>query len=122
PLLTSATVARGGWALDEVAGTRRFGAGLPFALAAAPLVAVLADRLLAVAVARRGARLGVELAAAALALVVWGRPIAIAPIDDPLVTAVPPPAGSPDVILLVPDPTRADPLSTYGYARQAARP
>src|SRR5256884_142189 len=44
-LLTSATVALGGWALDEVAGTRHFGAGLPFALAAVPLAAVLADRL-----------------------------------------------------------------------------
>src|SRR5712692_6418565 len=55
-LLTSATVALGGWALDELAGTRHFGAGLPFALAAAPLAAVLADRLLAVAVARRGVR------------------------------------------------------------------
>src|SRR5438876_1186742 len=120
-LLTSATVALGGWALDELAGTRPFGAGLPFALAAVPLAAVLADRLLAVAVARRGARLGVELAAAALALVVWGRPITTAPIDDPLVTAVPPPAGSPDVILIVLDTTRADHLSTYGYARETSR-
>ena len=120
-LLTSATVALGGWALDEVAGTRHFGAGLPFALAAVPLAAVLADRLLAVAVARRGTRLGVELVAAALALVVWGRPIATAPIDDPLVTAVPPPAGSPDVILIVLDTTRADHLSTYGYARETSR-
>src|SRR5439155_1383143 len=76
---------------------------------------------LAVAVARRGVRLGVELAAAAVALVVWGRPIATAPVDDPLVPAVPPPAGSPDVILIVLDTTRADHLSTYGYARETAR-
>ena len=116
-LLTTAAVALGGHALDELAGTRRFGAGPTFALAAAPLAAVLADRLLAAVVARRGARLAVELAAAALAVAVWGRPIGTAPIDDPLVTAVPPPAGAPDVILVVLDTTRADHLSTYGYAR-----
>src|SRR5438132_9445647 len=120
-LLTSATVALGGWALDELAGTRHFGAGLPFALAAAPLAAVLADRLLAVAVARRGVRLGVELAAAALALVLWGRPIATAPIDDPLVPAVPPPARSPDVILILLHPPRADHLSRYSPALDPSR-
>src|SRR5712664_1616375 len=109
------------YALCRIYDPPGLGTEAAFALAAVPLAAVLADRLLAVAVARRGARLGVELAAAALALVVWGRPIATAPIDAPLATAVPPPAGSPDVILIVLDTTRADHLSTYGYARETSR-
>ena len=120
-VLTSAAVALGGFALDELAGTRRFGVAPTFALGAVPLVAVLADRLLALAVGRRGARFALELAAAALALVVWGRPLQTTPIDDPIVTAVPPPAGSPDVVLVVLDTTRADHLSTYGYARETSR-
>jgi arylsulfatase A-like enzyme len=118
-LLATVSVALAGFALDEVAGSRRWSAVLPLALAAVPLAAVLADRILALVVRGRGARLGLELAAVGVAALVWGRPISTAPLVDPIVTGVPP-AGAPDVILAVMDTTRADHLSTFGYARDTA--
>ena len=119
-LLTTIAVAVGGFTLDEAMGGRKFGAGLPLVLAVVPLAAVAADRLVGLLLRRRAARLAVELAAFALAAVVWGRPLATAPIDDAIVTAVPPPAGVPDVILVSLDTTRADHLSTYGYGRNTS--
>lgn len=92
----------------------------PLVIASFPLVAVVLDRLLGLAVSRRGARLALELAAAVVAGLVWGRPLSFAPLIDPVVTAVPPPAGTPDVILVSLDTTRADHLSTYGYARETS--
>lgn len=119
-VLTSAAVAFGGFAVDELAGTRRWGSAPLLLSALLPLAAVLGDRLLGAVVRRRGVRLAAEVGVAALALVVWGRPLVVAPIDDPIVTAVPPGAGAPDVILVVLDTTRADHLSTYGYARDTS--
>jgi arylsulfatase A-like enzyme len=119
-LLTTVAVALGGWAVDEAMGGRRLGPALPFVLALVPPAAVAADRAVALAVRRRPARLGLELAAAGLAALVWGSPLATAPLDDPIVTAVPPPAGAPDVILVTLDTTRADHLSTYGYGRETS--
>src|SRR5207244_8465506 len=93
---------------------------LPAVLAAMPLVGLAADRVLGLLVARRGARLGLELAGGALAAALLAHPLASAPLEDPITTAVPPPAGTPDVILVSLDTTRPDPLSPYGYARETS--
>src|SRR5205814_10684071 len=77
------------------------------------------DRMLAVAVGRRSARFALELGAVLVAALVWGRPLSTAPLVDPIVTGVAP-AGAPDVILVTLDTTRADHLSTYGYARDTS--
>ena len=86
-------------------------------LAALPLAAVLIDRLLGVVLRGDALRFGAELAAVGVAALVWGHPMALAPIDESVVTAAPPAAGTPDVILISMDTTRADHMSTYGYAR-----
>ncbi len=90
---------------------------VPLVFGGAPLAALLVDRLLGVLVRRRTVRAGLELAALAIAGILWGHPLSTAPLEDPLVTGVPPPPGTPDVILVSLDTTRADHLSTYGYAR-----
>jgi len=118
-LLATAAVALGGFGIDELAGSRRWGAGLPFATAFLPLAAVAVDRTLRIAVPRPAARLAVVLGALTLVVAGWGHPLATAPIDDPIVTGVPP-AHAPDVILVTLDTTRADHLSTYGYARETS--
>jgi arylsulfatase A-like enzyme len=115
-VLASLATAIAGFAVDERAGS---GAVLPFALALVPAAAVLCDRVVALGVRGRLARAAVAVVAAGIAALVWGRPLATAPIDDPIVTGVPP-AGAPDVILIVMDTTRADHLSTYGYARETS--
>jgi arylsulfatase A-like enzyme len=115
-LLGAGAVVVGGFAMVE-AGAGRLGVALPVVLPMLPVLAVASDRLLGLVVRRRGPRFGLELAAAALVLLVWGRPLVRTPLNDPIVTAVPPPAGSPDVFLVVLDTTRADRLSTFGYAR-----
>lgn len=86
-------------------------------LAALPLAAVIVDRLLGLVLRGHALRFAVELAAVGVAALVWGHPMALAPIDERVVTAAPPPAGTPDVILISMDTTRADHMSTYGYAR-----
>jgi arylsulfatase A-like enzyme len=117
--LGAVAVVAGGFVLAE-SGAGRLGVALPVVLATLPVLAAGADRALALVVRRRGVRLGVELAVAALVVLVWGRPLVRAPLEDPIVTAVPPPAGSPDVVLVVLDTTRADRLSTFGYARETS--
>src|SRR5262249_60519635 len=119
PLLATAGVALGGFGIDELAGSRRWGAGLPFATAFLPLAAVAFERTLRIAVPRPAARLAVVLGALTLVVAGWGHPRATAPIDDPIVTGVPP-AHPPDGIPVTLDTTRADPLSTYGYPRGTA--
>jgi arylsulfatase A-like enzyme len=118
-LVATAAVAAGELALEQhhvsLAGAR-----LPAVLGALPLAGVVADRLLALLVGRRGVRLGLELAAAGLAALLWGRPLATAPLEDAVVTAVPPPPGTPDVVVVSLDTTRADHLSAYGYARETS--
>ena len=96
--------------------------GVQFLLvvAALPLIAVAADGVVALAVRPRGRRLALELAVGVIALWVFGHPLSPAPLSDPLVTGVPPPAGTPDIILLSMDTTRADHLSTYGYSRETS--
>ena len=89
-------------------------------LVALPLAAVLADRFLALVLRRDTARFGVEAAAVVAALLVWGSPLATAPLDAPLAYRIPSAPGAPDVILVSLDTTRADHMSTYGYARETS--
>src|SRR5205823_5476783 len=93
---------------------------LPVLLAVLPLLGVAADRALGLLVTRRGVRLGLEVAGGALAVALLGHPLASAPLEDPITTALPPPAGAPDVILVSLDPTPADPPPTYGYGRETS--
>jgi arylsulfatase A-like enzyme len=103
--------------LDQLHAHALRGLRLPVAIAAVPAVSVAADWLIGLAIRRRGIRLGLELAAAAVACAVLGRPLSTAPLESRVVTAVPPPAGTPDVFLVSLDTTRADHLSLYGYGR-----
>ena len=96
------------------------GLTLVLLLAGVPLVAIAVDRALGLVVRRAGVRLGLEVAAAGLAAVLLGHPQAATPIDDTLVTSAPPPGGTPDVILVSCDTTRADHMSTYGYSRNTS--
>jgi hypothetical protein len=89
-------------------------------LAGLPVAGVLADRLLAFVVRRDAVRLGLEVAAAGLALLVWGHPMPTAALDQPVAGRVPFSPGAPDVILVTLDTTRADHMSTYGYARDTS--
>jgi len=90
---------------------------MPVAVALLPLAVVAVDWLLGFLIPRRGVRLTLEVAAAAVALAVLGSPLSTAPLEHRVVTAVPPPKGTPDVFLISMDTTRADRLSLYGYAR-----
>ena len=101
------------------AETEPSGLVLVLLLLGLPLAGLLADRLLAALVPRDAARFGVELGAGALALVLAGSPASTAALDAPgaLVPSAP---GAPDVILVSLDTTRADHLSTYGYARETS--
>lgn len=102
------------------AKTEPTGAALVFVMAALPVAGVLADRALGLVVRARAVRFGVECAALVLAALVWGTPLPTAPLDAPATAMVPPPAGAPDVILVSLDTTRADHMSTYGYARETS--
>src|ERR1051326_9046382 len=84
------------------------------------LAAFVVDRMLALLLRARPRRMALELVLGGGALAVWGAPLRTAPLLDPIVTAVPPPAGAPDVILVSWDTTRADHLSTYGYERETS--
>src|SRR5438445_378451 len=94
------------WWLVEGAANRAFGGTL--------------DRALGLVVRAHRVRLGLEVAAAAVALFVWGQPLRTAPLDDPLPILLPVARGAPDVILVSLDTTRADHMSTYGYARETS--
>ena len=107
-------------ALDEAHGSALRGVRLPLLIAALPVAAVAVDRVIAFVLRARGLRLGLELVAASIAGLVLGSPLHTAPIDETTVTAVPPPAGTPDVILVSLDTTRADHLSLYGYPRETS--
>ncbi len=85
-----------------------------------PLAGVVVDRLLSFVIRRDGPRLGVEVAAGLVALGVWGQPLPTAPLNAPLAQEPPARAGSPDVILVSLDTTRADHMSTYGYSRETS--
>jgi arylsulfatase A-like enzyme len=119
-LVTTAATALVAFALDEWSGEPLSGARLPLVFAVLPLAGLVVDALAGLVVRAPGRRLAAELAVAALAAVVWGHLLSPAPLVDPVVTAVPPPPGTPDVIVVSLDTTRADHLSTWGYARETS--
>jgi arylsulfatase A-like enzyme len=96
------------------------GMTLVLVVAALPLAGVLLDRVVGVVVRRGGARLAIELAAALVAALVWGKPLSTTPFDDPRPLRAVAAAGAPDVFLISMDTTRADHMSTYGYARETS--
>jgi len=93
---------------------------LPFVVAGIAAAPLVADGLLGLVLRSTAVRAGVVFAAGLLALVVTAKPLSTAPLLEDVVTGVPPPAGTPDVILVSLDTTRADHLSTYGYERDTS--
>jgi arylsulfatase A-like enzyme len=89
-------------------------------LAVLPLAGVLVDRILGFVIRRDATRLVAELGLAAVAALVFGKPLSIAPFDDPRPLRAVAPAGAPDVFLISMDTTRADHMSTYGYERETS--
>jgi arylsulfatase A-like enzyme len=123
-VLATAASALGKAGISEVQSTyfaheEPSGVSLPLLVAALPLAAIFADRLLATVVRRSGVRFGLELAAAAVVAMVWGQPFSTAPLVTPGRTVAAAP-GAPDVYLLSLDTTRADHMSTYGYERETS--
>jgi arylsulfatase A-like enzyme len=106
--------------LAEARASALRGVRLPLVIAAIPLAAWIADWVVGLVLRRRGLRVGLELTAAVVALVVLARPLSVTPVSERVVTAVPPPAGTPDVIVVSLDTTRADHLATYGYERETS--
>jgi arylsulfatase A-like enzyme len=106
--------------LDEHYESALQGRLLPIVVAGLALAPVLADGLLALVVPSVGRRAGALLAVGLVALVATATPLSTDPFVEDVVTGVPPPAGTPDVILVSLDTTRADHLSTYGYHRETS--
>jgi arylsulfatase A-like enzyme len=106
--------------LDEHRVAALRGMVLPFVVAALVWMPILADALVSVVVRSAGLRAAAMLTAGAVALALTATPLDTTPLVDDLATAVPPPAGTPDVVLVSLDTTRADHLSTYGYARETS--
>src|SRR5262245_4040521 len=116
-LLGAAAVLVADFALDAAHASALRGLRLPILIAALPLLAVLADWLIGLVVRRRALRFGLEVVAAAIVLAVVGKPLSTAPLENRVVTAMPPPKETPDIFLVSLDTTRADHLSLYGYPR-----
>ncbi len=106
--------------LDENHAAALRGVFLPLVVAALVWVPLAADGVASLAVRSDAMRAGAALTAGLLALVATGKPLATTPFIEDVVTAVPPPKGTPDVILVSLDTTRADHLSTYGYTRETS--
>lgn len=93
------------------------GMRLPLTMAALPLVPMAIDRALAFGLKSRPVRFGLEVAVLAAGVALYARPLSTAPFTDPTITGVPPAEGTPDIVLVTFDTTRADHLSLYGYGR-----
>lgn len=106
--------------LDEHHAAALRGMGLPVAIAALVWLPLLADAAIGLALRSASVRAAVVAAAGLVALVATGTPLSTHPLVETAVTAVPPPPGTPDVILVSMDTTRADHLSTYGYGRDTS--
>jgi arylsulfatase A-like enzyme len=96
------------------------GVWLPVVCLGLPAAAIVADAALGMLVRSRRLRFAAEVTAVAVAAGVLGAPLDTRPLLDPVITGVPPPAGSPDVVLISLDTMRADRLSTYGYERETS--
>lgn len=119
-LLGLAAIVGGGLALDVFRVPVPRGAALLAAVMGAPVVLLALDRAASLLLPGRSRRLLLEAAAAVLAGAIVGRPLDVTPLVDEVVTAVPPPRGTPDVVVVTLDTTRADHLSTYGYERETS--
>ncbi|HWP64743.1 MAG TPA: sulfatase [Candidatus Limnocylindria bacterium] len=107
------------WLESSRVGVLR-GVWLPLACLGLPAAAVVATLALGRVVRRGGVRLAGVAGVLAITALVAGKPLDTAPLVDPVVTGVPPPPGTPDVILVSLDTTRVDRLSTYGYERDTS--
>jgi arylsulfatase A-like enzyme len=107
------------WLEAHHAGALR-GMLLPFGIVGFVWGPLLADALVSLVLRGPALRAGVLAATGAVVLLATAKPLDIAPRIEDVVTGVPPPAGTPDVILVSMDTTRADHLSTYGYARETS--
>ncbi|MGH7895043.1 MAG: sulfatase [Candidatus Binatia bacterium] len=107
------------WASDHHAAALR-GMWLPIGVAGVAWLPIALDGLVGLKIRGAGRRAALELASALVVLAFAARPLSTAPLVEDVVTAVPPPAGTPDVILVSLDTTRADHLSTYGYGRETS--
>src|SRR5438105_2493332 len=96
------------WAFGGVIPMRQALTVLALVLAVLPLIAVVLDRIVGFVVRHGATRLAVELAAALVAALVWGKPLSTASFDDPRPLRAVAPASSPDVFLISMDTTRAD--------------
>ncbi|MEB2285560.1 MAG: hypothetical protein B6D46_14085 [Polyangiaceae bacterium UTPRO1] len=96
------------------------GVALVLVLGVLPLAGVVLDRVVGAVLRRDSVRLATLVAAALVAVWIWGKPLAIAPLDDPRPLRAVAPADAPDVFLISMDTTRADHMSTYGYARETS--
>src|SRR2546429_455078 len=79
-----------------------------------PLAGVAVDRVAGLVIRRDGLRFGLELAAAAVALMAWGEPLSTAALDAPMANLPPATPGAPAGILVSPPTTAARPMSTAG--------
>lgn len=86
-------------------------------LVAAPLVALVIDRMLALVIPQRGVRMATQLVTLGAAAMMGSHWAPTTPLQTAIGAVSPAPAGSPDVVVVVFDTTRSDHLSTYGYAR-----
>jgi arylsulfatase A-like enzyme len=106
--------------LDEHRAAALRGMMLPVTIAGVVWAPILVDAAASLVVRSSGIRFLGALTAGATVLALTGTPLDTTPLVDDLATAVPPPASTPDVILVSLDTTRADHLSTYGYARETS--
>jgi len=106
--------------LDEQHAAALRGILLPFAVAALVWTPIALDALLGRLVGSATVRGLLVVAVGGLLLLLTGTPLSTTALVEDVVTAVPPPAGTPDVILVSLDTTRADHLSTYGYGRETS--
>ena len=114
-LVGAAAVLAVDFTLDAVHASALRGLRLPVLIALLPLLALLADWLIGLVVRRRGVRLGLEVAAAAIALTALGKPVDGAA-GDRVVTAVPP-KETPDIFLVSRRRARLTCRSTVTTAR-----
>lgn len=109
--VSAATAESSEFAHQEPSGLR-----MVLILVGAPLVAILFDRIVGLAIPWRFVRLTAEVVSLAAATVTSMQLVSTAPMRDTLAANQPPP-GSSDVVIVVFDTTRADHMSTYGYHR-----
>ena len=108
--------------LDEHHASALRGKFLPMVVVALAWTPLLADGLVGIAVRSAGRRAALAVAMGLGALVATAKPLSTAPLVEDLVTGVPPPAGTPDVIVdLARHDPRRPPVDVRLRARTRAR-